>query len=130
MSVFHMTYLLFYILSLPLLGNTVTLYFWNTGVTSQLVSETKLLMKSSVFWDITLCSHWKSANILKEHIQVTSRALLHSGFGLGLFFNPGDLGDMFLCNVVDFQQTTWHYIPEDRTLHNHCCENLKSHKTT
>jgi hypothetical protein len=28
---------------------------------------------------------------------------------------------------VDFQQTTWCYIPEDRTLHNHCCENLKSY---
>jgi hypothetical protein len=29
---------------------------------------------------------------------------------------------------VDFQWTTWCYIPEDGTLHNHCCENLKSHK--
>jgi hypothetical protein len=27
---------------------------------------------------------------------------------------------------VDFQRTTWRYIPEDRTLHNHRCENLKS----
>jgi hypothetical protein len=27
---------------------------------------------------------------------------------------------------VDFRRTTWCYIPEDRTLHNHCCENLKS----
>jgi hypothetical protein len=29
---------------------------------------------------------------------------------------------------VDTQQTTWRYIPEDGTLHNHCCENLKSYK--
>jgi hypothetical protein len=28
---------------------------------------------------------------------------------------------------VDFQQTTWRYIPEDRTLHNHRSENLKSY---
>jgi hypothetical protein len=27
--------------------------------------------------------------------------------------------------VADFQWTTWYYIPEDSTLHNHCCENLK-----
>jgi hypothetical protein len=27
--------------------------------------------------------------------------------------------------MVDFQQTTQHYILEDRTLYNHCCENLK-----
>jgi hypothetical protein len=27
---------------------------------------------------------------------------------------------------VDSQRTTQHYIPEDGTLHNHCCENLKS----
>jgi hypothetical protein len=29
--------------------------------------------------------------------------------------------------AVDFQRTTWHYIPEDGTLHNHRCENLKSY---
>jgi hypothetical protein len=28
---------------------------------------------------------------------------------------------------VDFQLTTPRYIPDDRTLHNHCSENLKSH---
>jgi hypothetical protein len=28
---------------------------------------------------------------------------------------------------VDFEWTTQRYIPEDRTLHNHCCENLKSY---
>jgi hypothetical protein len=28
---------------------------------------------------------------------------------------------------VVFQRTTQHYIPEDRTLHNHQCENLKSY---
>jgi hypothetical protein len=29
---------------------------------------------------------------------------------------------------TDFQWTTWHYISEDSTLRNHCCESLKSHK--
>jgi hypothetical protein len=29
---------------------------------------------------------------------------------------------------VDSQRTTLHYIPEDRTLHNHRCENLKSYE--
>jgi hypothetical protein len=28
---------------------------------------------------------------------------------------------------VDFQQAAWRYVPEDRNLHNHCCENLKSY---
>jgi signal-transduction protein with cAMP-binding, CBS, and nucleotidyltransferase domain len=28
---------------------------------------------------------------------------------------------------VDFQRTTRRYIPEDRTLHDHRCENLKSY---
>jgi hypothetical protein len=28
---------------------------------------------------------------------------------------------------VDFQRTTWHNVPEDRNLHNHRCENLKSY---
>jgi hypothetical protein len=30
--------------------------------------------------------------------------------------------------VADVQWTTWRYFPEDRTLHNHQCENLKSYK--
>jgi hypothetical protein len=30
---------------------------------------------------------------------------------------------------VNFQQATWRFIPEDRTLHNHRSENLKSYKT-
>jgi hypothetical protein len=30
---------------------------------------------------------------------------------------------------VDFQRTTLRYIPEDRTLYNHCCENLKFYIT-
>jgi hypothetical protein len=33
-------------------------------------------------------------------------------------------------NIVEgFKQTTGHYIPEDRTLHNHDCKNLKSYST-
>jgi hypothetical protein len=28
---------------------------------------------------------------------------------------------------IDFQRTTRHYIPEDRNLYNHLCENLKSY---
>lgn len=30
--------------------------------------------------------------------------------------------------LVDFQQSTQQYIPEDRTLNNHHCKNLKSYK--
>jgi hypothetical protein len=30
--------------------------------------------------------------------------------------------------AVDFQPTTWHYIPEDRTVYNHRCENLIFYK--
>jgi hypothetical protein len=29
--------------------------------------------------------------------------------------------------AVDFQQTTWHYTPENRTIYNDCCENIKSY---
>jgi hypothetical protein len=32
----------------------------------------------------------------------------------------------FSYKSVDFQWTTWHYMPEDRTHHNHGCENLNS----
>jgi hypothetical protein len=32
--------------------------------------------------------------------------------------------------AVDFQQTTWHYTSENITIHNDCCENIKSYLKT
>jgi hypothetical protein len=45
-----------------------------------------------------------------------------------LFFPPDkDGGNMFLQTLVVFQQPTWRYIIEDRSIfHNHHCENFKS----
>jgi hypothetical protein len=31
---------------------------------------------------------------------------------------------------VGFKRTTWRYVTEDRTIHNHRCENLKSYHIT
>jgi hypothetical protein len=53
--------------------------------------------------------------------------LLHAGFLFGLLFDSEDGGDMSLRNVVWLQQTTQRYLPEDRTVHNHLCENPKSY---
>jgi hypothetical protein len=52
--------------------------------------------------------------------------LLHAGFSLGLFFDPEDRGNVFFLNV-NSEWTTWHYIPENIYLQNHCCEDLKSY---
>jgi hypothetical protein len=71
-----------------------------------------IVMKNSVFWDITPYSPLKvnrhfggmcilhlkrricQASFLQEHCSACY--LLHAGFLLGLFFNPEDGGDMFL----------------------------------
>jgi hypothetical protein len=36
-----------------------------------------------------------------------------------------DGGSTFHENIGSNYQTTWHHIPEDRTLYSTCCENLK-----
>jgi hypothetical protein len=45
----------------------------------------------------------------------------------GFLFKNADfrLAYSLALKLVAFQRTTWHCIPEDRTLHNHNCENLK-----
>jgi hypothetical protein len=57
--------------------------------------------------------------VQKHVVSTISSAcyLLPAGFLLGLFFDPEDGSDMFLKTQADFGQTTWYYIPEDRTLH-------------
>jgi hypothetical protein len=46
--------------------------------------------KSSLFWDIMPpCSQ------LKVNTRFEGRYLLHAGFFLGLFFDPGDGSEMF-----------------------------------
>jgi hypothetical protein len=43
-------------------------------------------------------------------------------------FNHEDGGDIFLWNLGWLSTDYTMYIPEDRTLKNHCCENLRSHE--
>jgi hypothetical protein len=59
-------------------------------------------LKTSIIWDITLCSplkvNWRFKGTFRLHLQGSSKT------------------------SVDFQWITRHYIPEDNTLHNHCCD--------
>jgi hypothetical protein len=48
-----------------------------------------------------------------------------AGFMLGLFFDPENGGACCSETSVSLQRSTWRYIPEDRTLHNHRCENVQ-----
>jgi hypothetical protein len=81
----------------------------NSGLRQQAI-----IMKSKIFWDITLCSPLKVnrrfGGTYRLHLQGRNiswarnqEALLatcfHVGFLLGLFFDPEDGGDVFLRNV-------------------------------
>jgi hypothetical protein len=76
---------------------------------------TAVVMKSTVFWDITLCSRLKVNRRFGEtyrhhrqgrqisQVRNQRKAVLatsfHAGFLLGFFFDPEDEGDKFLRNV-------------------------------
>jgi hypothetical protein len=51
---------------------------------------------------------------------------LCSTFFLGFLLNPEEV-TRFSETSPDFKRTTWRYIPENRTLHNHRYENFKSY---
>jgi hypothetical protein len=73
---------------------------------------TAVVMKGSIFWDITLCSPLKVnrrfGRVSSLHIQRRRKKppwtrfacyLFHAGLFLGLYFDPENEGDMFLRNV-------------------------------
>jgi hypothetical protein len=67
---------------------------------------TAAVMKSSVFWDITLCSPLKfcrrfggTCSLHQGRITSHVRNQHEAGSNPGLFFDPEDAGDLFLRNV-------------------------------
>jgi hypothetical protein len=87
----------------------------------QLYSQLQYI-KSSVFWDIRPCSPLK----VNRRSRGTCHFHLHVKFLLGFSSTLRMEATCSSETSVDSQRTTWRYIPEDRTLHNHRCENLKS----
>jgi hypothetical protein len=94
------------------------------------LDEVKEIMKSSIFWDIT---HRKSLKINRRFgtggKQTSSFHLLHAGFFLGLFFDPRRWRRQVPPKRrLTFQRATRRYIPENRILLDHLCENLKPYR--
>jgi hypothetical protein len=76
-------------------------------------------VKSTIFWDIKPCSPL-NVNGMACQAFVLVPCLAYWTLKMVVIYSSEML--------VDFQWTKWHYIPEDSTLHNHRCENLKSYK--
>jgi hypothetical protein len=109
----------------------------------------KFMQSSSVFWDITPCSPlkviWRFGGTYRRHIQdrrISHTRNQHEAGGnlcsfplkLQLTFNGlhGIMSqkiELFITTAVRTSDPTRHYVPEDRTLHNHSCENLRSYTT-
>jgi hypothetical protein len=90
------------------------------------------------FWVITPCSlgreyqlHGVTANQTQSEYSppwnpgsfIGSATCFHDAY-----FSTLKMETIYISEtLVDFQQTTWRYIPEDSPLHNHLCESLKSY---
>jgi hypothetical protein len=85
-------------------------------------------MKSTIFWNITPCSplkvdrHFGGTRRLHDTTMKACGKQVSPAFMLICCSAYSTLKTEAICSSetsVDFQQTTWCYIPEDSTLHNH-----------
>jgi hypothetical protein len=100
--------------------------------------EQRTRVTSSIFWDITPCSPLnvnrrfggKSCLHLQDRRINRARNRHEAGSKFFLAYSSTFKMDAICSSEtsVDFQRTTRRYIPEDGTLHNHRCENLKSYR--
>jgi hypothetical protein len=104
-----------------------TIFFEGVCLTLILWGEVLILigLNSSVFWDITSCNPFK----VSRRFGVTCRYL--EGRRICQARHQREAGSKHSSasseTSIDFQLTIRRYIPKDRTLHNHRCENLKPH---
>jgi hypothetical protein len=94
-------------------------------------------LKHSIFRDTTpftlLKVNWHFGGICHLYFQAWRVSQARNQHEAGskqifAFFLSSMLKTKAICSsktLVDFQQTTQHYIPEDWTLHNHCCKNFR-----
>jgi hypothetical protein len=78
--------------------------------------------KTSTFWDITPCSPVKLNQRFGGRLDACFMLVSCLAYSSTLKMEVTCSSGM----SVDFHHNTWRYIPEDRTLQSHCCENLKS----
>jgi hypothetical protein len=121
----------------------VTWYWWRLFLTKitltgeQYITKFKAILtaeqyitKSCIFWNITPCSPLKVSrrfggscchHLLGRRISQASISLLATCFTLFSYMASSILKMEATCSSemsVDFQQITWHCIPDDRNLHN------------
>jgi hypothetical protein len=94
----------------------------------------EIKLKSTIFWYITPCSPFRVNRrfVGTYHLHLHGRKInkQQTSVKAGSKQSPGYLKMEAICSTetsVDIQRTTRRYIPEDSTLYNHRCENLKSY---
>jgi hypothetical protein len=122
-------------------ASTSNVIYGKTCQAANIQANTRTQRKSmpeecTIFWDITPCGplivNRRFGGTHRLHLQFSKKPACH----LLAWWILAELIFLTLkmetrCSPetsVDTQRTTQRYIPEDGTLHNHRCENLKSYK--
>jgi hypothetical protein len=91
--------------------------------------ENAIKTKGSIFWDVKPCNPLKVNRRFGGNMACPSSRSKNKRNKKPVWKQVATLKVETACSSetsVDFQRTTWRYIPEDRTIHNNWCENLKN----
>jgi hypothetical protein len=109
--------------------NKISMIFYEASTTTYRIRDLRFLVmmiQTVTMWVVTLYNLVDGYQHFRRTMKrplLEATAIFYLAYSLTLTTEATWSSNL----LAYFQWTTWHYIPENITFHNHCCEDLKTY---